>query len=274
MKRLLPLLLLSLLSQASEVSDTITNQTTKPMLCIGSYPSVYTEKLVDGYKRRVETSPREELISTLQPKKSLKKKREGSLYCFNELEYVKSRQQNDIERSNQYTLKSHVNNHNRYDITRYQGKDRSFVEHNFGIAQSCAPLNGGEYCNHGFGLDIFYDKKQDVNTIFLYGNTVARGTLPFEPVSMLKLRTNASPLGLWVQKHYKELFSKKPDFRSQNVMSWKYPSKGIKRVIVTAKNGHYELSHTFKDGQNLFRSGRNESKTPQDYIQAIEVQYK
>jgi len=274
MKLLSSLLLLSLLTHASEISDTITNTTSEPMLCVEKYPAVYTEKLIDGHKRNIKTAPKEEQISTLKPQNSLTKKREGYLYCFNKLEYIKSRQKNDIERSNQYTLKSHVSYHNRYDITLYQGKDRSFVEHNFGIAQSCAPLNGGEYCNHGFGLDIFYDKEQDVNTIFLYANTVARGSLPFEPASMLKLRNSEGPLGLWVQKHYKKLFSKKPNFRSQNVMSWKHPSKGIKRVIVTAKNGHYELSRTFKDGQNLFRSGRSESKIPQDYIQAIEVQYK
>jgi hypothetical protein len=244
------------------------------MLCIEKYPAIYEEKLVNAHKQRLETMPKEERISTLQPKHSLRKRREGYLYCFNELDYVKSRQRNDIERSNQYTLKSHVNNHNRYDITLYQGKDRSFVEHTFGIAQSCAPYKDGEYCNHGFGLDIYYDKTQDVNTIFLYGNTVARGTLPFEPASMLKLRNNEGPLGLWVQKHYKKLFSKKPDLHSQNLMRWKHPTKGIKQVIVTAKNGHYELSRTFKNGHNLFRDGWKDSEKPLDYIQAIEIQYK
>ena len=274
MKLLSSLLLLSLMANAAEISDTITNNTAKAMLCIEKYPAIYEEKVMNGQKRRVETMPREEHISTLQPKKSLRKKREGYFYCFNELDYVKSRKQNSIEHSNQYTIKSHVNNHNRYDLTLYQGKDRNFVEHTFGIARSCAPFKDGEYCNHGFGLDIYYDKKQDVNTIFLYGNTVNNGKLPFEPASLLKLQNNEGPLGLWVQKHYKKLFSKKPDFRSQNVMSWKRPSKGIKRVIVTAKNGHFELSHTFKDGHNLFRDGWKDSEIPKDYIQAIEVQYK
>ena len=243
------------------------------MLCVAKYDALYGEKEVDGHKQRVVTQPNEEKLTVLKPHTSMIKARKGYVNCFNEEGFIKSYQDNNIQRENQYTLKSHIINHNRYDITLYQGKDRDFVEKNFGIAQSCAPLKGGAYCNHAFGLDIFYAKNNKVNTIFLYGNTLNRGNLAFEQASLFKLRNNEGPLGLWVTKHYKKLFSKKPTLKTQNVMIWEHPAPKIKRVIVTAAKGHYELGYTIKDGHNLFRSQRSESNTPMDYIQAIEVQY-
>ena len=244
------------------------------MLCVAKYDAIYEEKEVNGYKRRVVVQPNEEVLSILKPHKSMKKARKGFVNCFNEEAFIKSYQDNNIERDNEYTIKSHITNHNRYDITLYQGKDRTFVEKNFGIAQSCGALKSGAYCNHAFGLDILYAKNNKVDTIFLYGNTLNRGNLPFEKASLFKLRNNEGPLGLWITKHYKKLFSKKPTLKTLNVMIWENPAPKIKRVIVTAAKGHYELGYTIKDGHNLFRNQRSESAVPMDYISAIEVQYK
>jgi hypothetical protein len=268
-------LLIPLLSLASGVktSDTIINDTNKEMLCVASYPSVYGEQEINGQKRNVELEPKKEIIATLQPGEAFKKERAGLLKCYNELSKIESFEKNNIQRTNQYSLQSHINNHNKYDITQYEGKDRDFVEKTFGIAQACSFYKDGEYCNHGFGLDIIYDNKNKVQAILFYDNTLARGMLPFEPESILKLRSNTEPLGLWIVQNYKKLFSKKPSVQTKNLIMWENLSKHIKRVIMTPKRGHFELSRTVKNGRNLFRDGRNDSEKAQEYIQAIEIHY-
>ncbi len=82
------------------------------------------------------------------------------------------------------------------------------------------------------------------------------------------------PLGLWVKKSYKKLFSKKPTLHTKNIIMWENPSKYIKRVIMTPKNGYYKFSHKIKNGSNLFRNGRKISEEANDYVGAIEIQYR
>lgn len=258
----------------AEKSDTIVNETKKEMLCVANYSSVDEMREENGRQRRVVVMPREEVISTIQPGASIKKIRKGTLTCYNEFGKVTSYERDDyIERTNEHQIKSHLSNHNKYDLHQYEGKNRLFVETNFGIAQRCAPYDGGEYCNHGFGLDIIYGKDEKIKTILFYANTVQRGKLPFVPESIMKLRSNTEPLGLWVTKSYTNLFSKKPTVHTQNLILWDEPSKHIKRVVMTPSKGYFELSRTFKDGHNLFRNGREEGEHPLDYVGAIEVQY-
>jgi len=268
-------ILFSVFSVASgaETSDTITNKTNKEMLCVATYPSIYGEKEVNGQKRRVELQAKKEVIKTIQPNQAFKKERTGFLKCYNELSKVESFEKNNIQRTNQYSLRSHVSSHNKYDITLYEGKNREFVDRTVGIAQRCSPYKKGQYCNYGFGLDIIYDQKDNVKTVLFYDNTVKRGKLPFKPESIMQLYSNSEPLGLWVKKNYKKLFSKKPSVHTQNLIMWENLSKHIKRVIMTPQKGYFELSHTMKNGHNLFRDGWKDSKKAQEYVQAIEIQY-
>lgn len=274
MKWILLILPIFAFANVIEKNDTITNKTNIDMLCVAQYPSVYGEKDVNGQKRQIEIEQREEVIKTIKPGKSFKKKRKGYLNCFNETVYIKSREANDIEVSNKYAIESHVNNHNSYDLTTYEGKNLAYVGKNLGIPQACGSYKGGKYCNHAFGLDIFYDTNNNVKNIYLYGNTVGNGKLPFKPESIFKLRNNEGPLGLWVRDNYKKLFSKKPSYYSKNLIVWTNPSKYIKQVSMTPKNGYFKLSRKMKNKSNLFKDGWTDSETALDYIQAIEVEYK
>lgn len=273
MKWMLLILPIFAFANTIEKSDTITNTTNRDMLCIAQYPSVYGEKEVNGQKRRIEIEQREEVIKTIKPGQSFKKKRKGYLNCFNETIYIKSRESNDIEVSNKYTIESHVNNHNTYDLTIYEGKNLEYVGKNLGIAQTCGSYKGGKYCNQAFGLDIFYDKHNNVKNIYLYGNALGNGKLPFKPESIFKLRNNEGPLGLWVRDNYKKLFSKKPSYYSKNLIIWTNLSKHIKQVSMTPKNGYFKLSNKIKNKHNLFKDGWTDSEEAIDYIQAIEVEY-
>lgn len=270
------LLIFPYLTFANEIknTDTIVNETDKDMLCITYYPSVYTKKTIDSQIKTILTEPSEEVIKIIQPGQSYQKKREGNLNCFNELVYIKSRKNNNIEISNSRTLESHLVNHNVYDITMYEGKDRDYVESNFGIAQSCGNYKNGKYCNQAFGLDIYYDKDDKVKSIYMHANAVKNGKLPFKPESIYKLRNNEGPLGLWVIDNYKKIFSKKPTYSSNNIIMWTDLSKNIKQVSIIPKNGYFKLSRTMKNNSNLFTNGWNDSEDAIDYIQSVEVEYR
>lgn len=257
-----------------ENSDTIVNTTNKNMLCVAYYPSIYAEKKTHTQTRNLLITPHEEIVKIIKPGESYKKKREGHLNCFNEFVYVKSRKKNNIEISNNRTLQSHLVNHNVYDITMYENKDRDYVEKEFGIAQSCGNYKNGKYCNQTFGLDIYYDKDDKVKSIYMYGNTVKNGKLPFKPESIYKLRNNEGPLGLWIIDNYKKIFSKKPTYSSNSIIMWTDLSEHIKQVSVIPKNGHFQLSRTIKNNYNLFKDGWNNSEDAIDYIQSIEVEYR
>ncbi len=270
MKWLINILIISCFLQANELSDTITNNTKVDMLCVESYPSVYKK---EGQKN-VKVFDSEKYINTLKPNKSIKKKREGTLNCYNEFKDITSSKDNRIFQTNERTIESHLISHNKYNLTLYENKTRDFVEKNFGIAQRCAPYKDGKYCNYGYGLDILFDTHNKVKTLYLYENTVHRGELPFEPESILKLYSNSKPLGLWVVKDYKKLFSKKPTLKTNSLIMWENLSKHIKRVTMIPKNGYYPLSYTVKDGHNLYKNGYEDSAKPMDYVQAIQVEYR
>jgi hypothetical protein len=259
---------------ANEAKESVINDTPREMLCFATYPSVYEDQIIDGVKKLVEIEPKEEKIAILQPGNALEKTRPGVLKCYNELAKISSFDKNNFTRTNTQTLEAHVIAHEKYDLTQYEGKDKEFVENKFGAALRCAAYNKGEYCNQGIGLDIIYDKNSKVQTILLHGPTINSGELPFEPESILKLRTNTDPLGLWVQKNYHRLFAKETSRHTHNLIMWEYLSKHIFRVIMIPEKGFFKLSHTKKDGKNLFSNGWEESPTAQQYIQAIEVQYK
>ncbi|MEJ2436519.1 MAG: hypothetical protein P8Y49_01405 [Sulfurovaceae bacterium] len=274
------ILLISIFSIASavETSDAIKNQTDKDMICIATYPSVYTEKIVDGKKRNVQTYPPEEVIKTIKPNQVFKKTREGFLVCYNEVTEISSSKENNIQRINAQinpeALKSHLSWHNRFNLTKYENKTRDDVEKEFGIAQRCAAYKQGQYCNYAFGLDIYFNQDKKIKSVFLYGNTVNNGKLPFEAASIYKLRNNSKPMGLWVQKSYKKLFKDKPTINTNSLIMWSNPSKYIEKVIMTAKNGHFEISRNFKNGKNLFKNGWKDSDEAIDFVNTIEVKYK
>jgi len=274
MKWFLSILFASIFLYANEVSDTITNNTNEDMLCVESYPSVYEKKDVNGKQKRVKVLDDEKYIKTLKPNKSIKKKREGNLNCYNEFKDITSPKDNRIFQTNERTIESHLISHNKYNLTLYENKTRDFVEKNFGIAQRCAPYQKGEYCNFGYGLDIFFNENKKVKTIYLYENTVNRGKLAFKEESILKLYTNSKPLGLWVVKDYKKLFSKKPAISTTNLIMWENLTKHIKRVTVIPKNGYFKLSYKMKDGHSLFKNGYEDSEEPMDYIGSIQIFYK
>jgi len=279
MKWIILLLVFTLsLANATETSNIIKNETTKDMICVATYQSVYAEKTVDGKKRRVQTHPQEEVIKILKPNQSFEKKREGFLVCYNEVTEISSFKKNNIQRINaqinEEALKSHISWHNRFNLTKYENKTRDDIEKEFGMAQRCASYKQGQYCNYAFGLDVYFDQNKKVKKVLLYGNTVNNGKLAFESSSIFKLRNNSKPMGLWVQKSYKELFRNKPTVKTNNLIMWSNPSKYIEQVIMTSKNGHFEISRSFKNGKTLFKNAWKDSETAVDFVNAIEVIYK
>lgn len=258
----------------SVVANDITNKTASPMRCVANYPREYKETLIKGIKKRTKVKNEKEVISELLPGQTASKERIGTLTCYNEFAKISSFKDGSLQQTNKRSLQSHLAHHNMYDISLYQGKDRDFVEKNFTIAQRCSPIPNGEYCNHSSGLDIIYDDNNRINSVLLYGSTVQNGRLPFQPESLLQLRSNRKPLGFWVIKNYQRIFNNPPSVWSHNLMLWENPTKNITKIIVTSKNGYFNVSRTRANGRNLFLDGYNEVETGKDYIQAIEVQYK
>lgn len=258
--RLIMLFVLMFSVAIAQRGDTLKNETAKDMICVATYKSVY-----------------EEVVQILKPNKSFKKARQGSLVCYNEEAEISSYDNNTTKKINSQVnveaFKSYLSWQNRFNLTKYENKTRDDVEKEFGIAQRCASYKKGKYCNYAFGLDIYFDQAKKVKKVFLYGNTVNNGKLPFETASIFKLRNNSKPMGLWIQESYKKLFKKEPNLKTNNVIIWNNPSAHIEQVVMTSKNGHFEISRSFKDGENLFRNGRKDSKKAVDYVNAIEVIY-
>jgi len=276
----LVILIFSILSLANaiETSNAIKNETNKDMICVATYPSVYAEQVVDGRKRNVQTHPQEEVIKTIKPNQKFKKARKGFLVCYNEVTEISSYKENNIQRINAQinaeALKSHLSWHNRFNLTKYENKTRDDIEKEFGMAQRCAAYKQGQYCNYAFGLDVYFNQNKKVKSVLLYGNTVNNGKLPFEAASIYKLRNNGKPMGLWIQESYKKLFKDKPVINTNSLIMWNNPSRYIKQVIMTSKNGHFEISRNFKNGKSLFKNGWKDSEEAVDFVNAIEVIYK
>ena len=275
MKLLISILIFFCFLEANELSNKITNDTNTDMLCVGTYPSVYEDQVVEGKKRRVKVLENEEIIETIKVNQTLKKKREGKLACYNEYKEVISVIDNRIFQTNKRTLESYLTRQNSFDLSFYENKTRNDIDRTLFIAQRCAPYKEGKYCNYAFGLDILFDKNEKVKTIFLYDTTVNKGKLPFEAKSIFKLYYNSRPLGLWVVKKYKKLFSKKPTISRKNLIEWENLSKHIKRVSMTPENGYFKLSYRLKDGRTFYKDAyRNDSEIPRDYIGSIQVEYR
>lgn len=262
-----------LLCSKSVIADEIKNTTKKPMRCVAVYPTEFNERMVNGKRKVEKINDREENVFILNPTENTSKKRQGTLSCYNQFSYIISYKTDKIEVYDDSNLDSFLNRHNKYDITLYQGKDRDYVDTNFGLAQRCALFNGGEYCNQGFGLDIIYDKSNKVRSILLYGLAVNNGELPFKPESLYKLKSNTEPLGLWIVEHYKEIVDTPATVHTQNLMMWENPAQGIKRITVTPKLGYLKLSHNSINGYSLYREAGKDLEQGMDYIRAIEVEY-
>jgi len=187
MKWLVSILIVSCFLYANEKSDKIKNDTKVDMLCVENYPSVYEKKDVNGKQKTIKVFDNEEYINTLKPNKTIKKKREGELTCYNEYKLITSPKNNSVFQTNKNTLDSYLLKHNRYDLTFYENKTRDFLDKNLGLPQRCAPYKQSQYCNYWFGFDILFDKNKKVKTIFLYDNSVNRGKLPFSENSILNL---------------------------------------------------------------------------------------
>jgi len=267
------------LANAIETTDLIKNETDKEMICVATYPSLY-ENIIDedGKTRNVQVHRREEVIQVIQPTQVFQKTREGFLVCYNELAKISLSKANRLDKVdfqiNSHRLKTHLSRNNRLDLLKYENKRRIDIEEEFGIAQRCASYKEGAYCNFSFGLDIYFDQNTKVKSIFLYGSTLNNNKLPFEVDSINKLRNNGKPVGLWVQENNRKIFKNKPTVITNSLIMWDNPSNYIKRVIMTAKNGHFKFSHKIKDGNNLFRDGYKDLEKAIDYVNSIEVVYK
>lgn len=248
------------ISTVGYADNILINTTSKDMLCFEEYPTIYKQNF---------KMPHEEYIVILKPKSSIVKKREGYIHCYNEIEGISWYKNGNIQKTNEYTLLSLQKQHELFDLSKYENKNRAYVDNTFYNAQKCVPYKNGQYCNYFFGLDIIFDKNKHVSTIILYRNTVDNGALPLKPESIMKLRTNSEPLGLWVKNSYKKLFAKKPAIISKNMIQWKNLSPYIKKVSMTTKR----INSLPKQGQELFYNYDNLNKD-ENNIQSIIIEYK
>ncbi len=263
-KKILLLNLLLHLNLAAVTTQEIVNETSKPMLCIGSYPRQYKEEEIYGILQRVQTQKHEEIIKVIQPNESFLSDREGHVKCYNELMKI-THSNRSLQKTDERTLHSHIIQHEMFDISSYANENRTFVDTKYGISQQCQAYQNGQYCKKANGLDIFFNKDERVEKIFLYGNALKNGQLPFIPESFNKIQVHNEPLGLWVSSKNRKLVSKKPSLQSSNVIIWENPSKDIKKIVMTPKNGFL----------NFNRFGRHQGKITQlqEYLQAIEIEY-
>lgn len=260
---LLAILLLHVLSTASQAQELL-NETSEPMLCIASYPTKYAKEEIHGIMQRVQVQKHEEIIKVIQPNESFVRSREGFINCYNELTKISSRSNQSVQRTNERTLNAHITRHEMFDISSYANENREFVDAKYGISQQCREYKNGQYCKKSNGLDIFFNKDERVEKIIIYGNALKNGQLPFEPESFNKIQAQNEPLGLWVSKKNRKILSKKPTIQSSNVIVWKNPTKLIKKIVMTPKNGFLNF--------NRYRPENKDIKL-QDYLQAIEIEY-
>lgn len=244
----------------------LTNDTNKPMLCSITYNAKYAEEEIHGIIQRVQTQQQENIVKILAPQQSFERKQDGLIKCYNEEMKITSYNENSLQKTNEKTLSSHIINHTMFDISSYVNEDRAFVDAAYGISRKCQKYKDGEYCDKAVGLDIFFNAEGRVSKLFIYGNALKNGQLPFEKDSFNKIMTNGEVLGLWVSDKNKMIIKNKPDIQTSNVMIWNKPVPFIKRVVMTAKNGYLNI-HRHGYGQ------KEEVQEAYDTLQAIEIEF-
>ncbi len=244
----------------------ITNDTNKPMLCSIIYNAKYAREEIHGIMQRVKTQQEEHIVKILAPQESYERTKVGRIICYNEEVKISSFNANSLKRTNEETLKSHIINHTMFDILSYVHENREFVDATYGILQPCHTYKKGKYCKTTNGLDILFNAEGRVAKLFIYGNALKNGQLPFEKESLNKIITKGEPLGLWVRDKNKMLIKNKPDIQTSNVMIWNKPVPFINRVIMTSKNGNLNIH------QHVPRQ-KEKVQEPYDTLEAIEIEF-
>ena len=260
-------LVLSLLLAATHASQIISNETTKPMLCEVNYNAEYNDEIIHGIKQRVKLREENAYVKILLPHESLTREAQGTIKCYNEEEKIIAYNENSIQKTNEYTLQSHLTSHEMFNIASYINEDRIFVDTKYGISKQCYPYKGGEYCKKGNGLDIVFNKEKRVAKLFIYGSAVNNGRAPFEVDSLFKIKVGSESLGLWVNEKNKKLISKKPDIETSNVIIWKNPAPYIKYITMIAQKGYLNPQ------RNYFEKKDDKPEVLQDTLEAIEIEY-
>lgn len=260
---LLPFSVLYVLITTLQAQELL-NETSQPMLCIATYPTKYAQEEIHGIIQRVQVQQHEEIIKVIQPNESFVRSREGIINCYNELMKISSRNEQSVQRTNERTLNAHVTRHEMFDISSYANENRDFVDTKYGISQQCKEYKNGQYCKKSNGLDIFFNKDERVEKIFIYGYALKNGQLTFEPESFNKIQAQNEPLGLWVSKKNHKILSKKPTIQSNNVIVWENPTKQIRKIVMTPKNGFLNFNRYIPANKDI---------KLQDYLQAIEIEY-
>ncbi|WP_321779493.1 hypothetical protein [Sulfurimonas sp.] len=265
------LLLLFALSAMIFADDTIVNDTNEPMLCRVSYPAVFEQEVIHGIQQRIQVEKQESFMKILKPGKTLVKKRDGNIVCYNKLQKISIYNKGNVQKLEGKRLESFIKNHELFDIASYINENKQFIDAKYGVSNQCQPYKGGKYCKRINGLDIFYNKEGRVKKLFIYDRALVSSKgkpSPFEVNSFYKIKIGSEPLGLWVSDKNKKLIKSKPSFESDNVIIWEKPIKGIKQIVLTAKNGHINIY-----GNRYNRRNKNKKVVLQDYLQAIEVEY-
>lgn len=258
-------IVLTILTACLGLSEEIRNDTAEPMLCSAFYPAEFKEEVLYGIKQRIQVKKEERIADVLQPGKSFTKTGRGSVKCYNKQSKIESYEGRGVTTLSDEGLKSHIITHEMFDIGSYVNADRAQVESLYGISQRCEPYKGGEYCNRGNGLDILYDGKGRVSKLFLYGNALQNGRLPFVPESLHQLYANDEPLGLWVSGKNRALIGNKPTLQTESVIVWEKPAPMIERIVMTPQNG-------YRNGGG-FRYRGPQADPSEERLKAIEIVY-
>ena len=260
------LLLFFLLYQTLLQAQPLTNETAEPMLCESIQRAEYAEEEIHGIVQLVQTRRESQHVTVLAPGKAIEQRGNGSTKCYNRLMKLEAYGDTDVRKSNARMLKTHVANHEMFDIGSYVNEDRAFVETRYGTLQRCQPYDGGQYCNKANGLDILFSPDGRVAKLFIYGYALQNGRLPFAPEAMNELRANGELLGLWVSEKNMALTKKTPDLRTTNVIVWNAPAPYIKRIVMTSQDGHLPIGR-YRRG----RTGAPEALV--NALGAIEIDY-
>ena len=249
------------LSQLS--AQNIKNETNQNMLCHTNDRAIYEQEIIHGIKQRVQVTKASVKTEVLKPGRSIKIKDNSTISCYNQLtkiDFYKGRKSTLHNRQ----IRSHVSNHERFDIASYANQDRSFVENSYGIARNCVPYKGGKSCEQNSGLTIIYNRESRVKTLIIKSSALKNGRLTFEPRSFNKISVNNQPLGLWISNKNKKLIKNRPSLISESVILWNKPTKYIKHIIMTSKN----------DGRRYyggFNARNGEKKVQTEKLHAIEI---
>jgi len=251
----------------ANTAQSISNTSSKEMLCLISYPAVNAYEIIHDINQSVRVHPQLQESKVLKVNEILTPKRQANITCYNEFLKINMHANGRIQESNSRSLDMHVKNHELFDITSYINENKSFIDAKYGNNQKCTAYQDGQYCQRYTGLDVLYRKDERVKKIFIYGRALNafRNKSAFGVDSFNQLNADNLPLGLWVSDKNKKLIKNKPSFISSNTIIWKNPSKGIKNIVMIAQEGHLPIN----------RYGPNKAKKtePKDHLQAIEVEY-